>query len=166
MPQLGHRGRLIGVGIIAVVFVLAGARGLNNRIQVEPAPAVGAYATTDSYLADQLLLARPSNAVVEALAGFPPDASLLFVGSSDDRHFIQTYYVITYLAWPRSVAAIACDGQGRAQLAGGRAPESAASTILVRYALSTTDLAPAQSIGPRLTITAAAGARALASVCG
>jgi hypothetical protein len=117
-------------------------------------------------LADQFLLARPSDAVVEALNGFPPGAPLLFVGPSDDQFFIRTYYVINYLAWPRPVVAIACDGQGRAQVAGGRMPESTATAILVRYGLTPTDLALAQSIGPRLTITAMVDARALASLCG
>lgn len=165
MTQASSGRYSILAGILVVVYILIGARGLYSRVRAEPSPSPGPFATSDTYLANQVGLHRPSQAVIEAVDRVPPGVALLFVGPADDPFFIQTYYVIVYLAWPRPVSAVECDGQGRARFSMGPPVEPAGPAAAILYGLAPTDGASVQVVAPRLSVASGLTSRGWADLC-
>ena len=74
-------------------------------------PLSGRWVTSDRWLR-MLGAPEPSETVRAALADLPADEAILLVGPADVDWFGQTYYVLSYLLWPRRVWGVACGRPG------------------------------------------------------
>ena len=97
------------VGVLVVVGLLGGYRAFRQQALGAP----GAWETTDAWLASADV-AYPSATLRASLVQPPDEGAVLFVGSADDPTFPLTYYVISYLGWPRLVGALQCGAQRQA----------------------------------------------------
>lgn len=166
MSRIFARFSWVLIGFLVLAYITLGIRGIYSRFQSDHRPTDGPFASSDSWLGDALDVNRPSQAVVEALSYIPVDASILFVGPIDDSHFLQTYYLVGYLGWPRRVSAVGCAQSGAEPTVMREFPESAPVTAVVFYRLApAANLAQAQAVGSRLWIVRTSGITAWKSYC-
>ena len=94
------------------VFVAVGLVGVYRGARQQAPGAPGDWETTDAWLG-MLEVPSPSLAVRESLRQAPASGAVLFVGSASDPTYTLTYYITSYLAWPRVVGALQCGAQDR-----------------------------------------------------
>ncbi|MCW5850212.1 MAG: hypothetical protein KIT87_09020 [Anaerolineae bacterium] len=130
------------------VCVVYGLMGVRQAIQEQAPGAPGAWETTDAWLAS-LELASPSASIRASLTHPADEGAALFVGLAGDSSFPLTYYVISYLAWPRRVGAVQCGPQ-----AGQAMPYvplgTRITTVLFYRRTAPAFLGQATSLGPYL----------------
>lgn len=130
------------------VLVVFGLMGVQQAIGQQALGAPGVWETTDAWLAS-LELASPSATLRASLARPTVEGSVLFVGQADDPSFPLTYYIISYLAWPRSVGAMQCGPQ-----AGQAMPyvpiETRITTVLFYRRAAPAFLGQPTTLGPHL----------------
>ena len=131
------------VGVLVVVGLVWGYRGAQQQILGAP----GAWETTDAWLA-HLELDAPSATLSDRLRQTPSGA-VLFVGTAGDSSFPLTYYVVSYLAWPRVVGALQCRDQDRQAVPYVQVDERI-TTVLFYQRPAPTFLLPPTALGPRL----------------
>ena len=147
-------------------FVLLGREGLAPHLDHLPVPAITKWATTDAWLARNAGISTPSQALVDALERLPPEDPILFVGPLDEPTFTLTYYVISYLAWPRQVSAIRCGQPGDAPPGQYPPAEPVTTGGVVLYLLEPPDWSlPRESVGSAFLVAACSEMRECTSFC-
>lgn len=147
-------------------FVVLGWAGLAPHLDHLPVQAITEWATTDAWLARNAGISTPSQALVDALERLPPEDPLLFVGPFDEPTFTLTYYVISYLAWPRQVSAIRCGQPDDAPPAQHIWEQPSRTLGVVFYLLEPPDwLSTSQSVGSAFVVAACPEMREWASFC-
>jgi hypothetical protein len=102
---------LSSVSLLAFVIGGLGATLTSMEHRIYTPPVASQWATTDRWLG-VIHAVDPSRAVLEALTDLPSRDMILFVGPDDASSLMQTYYAVSYLSWPRPVAAIGCQDMG------------------------------------------------------
>jgi len=147
-------------------FVVLGWAGLAPHLDHLPVQAITKWATTDTWLARNAGISTPSQALVDALGRLPSDDPILFVGPFDEPTFTLTYYVISYLAWPRQVSAIRCGRPGDAPPVERTPPKSVKTGGVVFYLLEPPDwLSTSQSVGSAFVVATCSEMRECTSFC-
>lgn len=90
-----------------IASLVVGGRALYGRITTRARIPVTPRASSDSLLA-VLAVDRAAESVREALAGVPAGDAVVFAGPVEDPFFIQTLYMVSFLAQPRQVGGLGC----------------------------------------------------------
>lgn len=147
-------------------FVVLGWAGLAPHLDHLPVQAITEWATTDAWLARNAGICTPSQALVDALERLPPEDPILFVGPFDEPTFTLTYYVISYLAWPRQVSAIRCGQPGDAPRVQYMWRQPSRTLGVVFYLLEPPDwLSTPQSVGSAFVVATCPEMREWVSFC-
>lgn len=132
---------------------------LAATIPHQPAAAEGQWATSDRWLG-VLQVPRPSDTIAGVLGNLPPEQMILFVGPQNEPSFILTYYLVSYLAWPRRVSAVQCGDPGQPPVLMFLPQEQGSVLSVLYYFLEPPPwIGPGQAIGPRLRLIPASEIR-------
>lgn len=126
----------------------------------------GPYDTTDHYLSP-LEIPRPSETVLSAMSGIPPDQGIVFIGSGDDESVDLIHHSVSYLGWPRPIGEVRCGAAGGPASEIYLPPVGKTVKWLMFYRVSPPpDLAQtSRSIGPHLSLTPASELKAWKLYC-
>jgi hypothetical protein len=96
---------------VSFLFVLYGVVGASSLAPlVKPASATipfGGESNTDLFLG-ALGLAHSAAPVEKTFQRWDKNTEFLFVAPANHPFWVQTYYTLTYLAYPRRISAVAC----------------------------------------------------------
>ncbi len=96
---------------VFVLYASAGISGLRHWIEpLNTTVPYGGEASTDQFLGI-LEVARPAEKLDQEFRQWDPKAQFLFVASAKQPFWRQTYYTLTYLAYPRQISAVVCPDQ-------------------------------------------------------
>jgi len=130
------------------------ARRVSQSLKYEVARTKGGpYASSDLFL-NALQIPEPSETLRATMASLPPDETALLVGTLNEPAFRQSLLTVSYLSWPRQIAAVGCDEAA----ASGRVLYRPRDGVKIGYAIFFMRQPPeamagkAQAIGPNLKL--------------
>lgn len=89
--------------ILLAAFVWLGIRGVAKHFDTRPPRITDAAAGVDQELERLVEVRRGSELFAQIGARIPPDKSVIVAGPGMDFDFCETYFLISYLLWPRPV---------------------------------------------------------------
>ena len=149
--------------LLVGVFVVVGLVWDYRALPLQAPGAPGAWETTDAWLA-HLELTAPSATLRDRLRQPSALGAVLFVGTAGDPTFPLTYYVVSYLAWPRRVGAVQCRDEDRQALPYVQVDDPI-TTVLFYQRSTPAALRPAIALGPHLAQAAEGERRAWTQYC-
>jgi len=151
--------------LVILAFVALGGSTL-ARLFSPPFSTVpfGGEASTDQFLG-VLAVPHPAARLQETFQRWGNDKSFLFIAPANQPFWMQTYYTIAYLAYPRPVSAVACpaNGVGREEI---HKEVSRNIDVLIFFDMPPSSWsANAQPIGPILSVAPYQGSPVWKSFC-